>query len=371
MKFEVKKSSFLDALQMASNAIPSRSTLQILQNFLLRLQGNVLEVTATDLDLTISLRIEVEGHQEGGIVVNAKKILEVVKELPELPVLFSVDDYVATLRSESGFQCNITGFDISEYPGLPEVENAQSLEFAIKDLRFLTEKTLFAVSTDTTRAALTGILWEVKNGEMHMVATDGHRLGKAWIPVNNVTLGGGPILPPKALAQVLRMGSGDDAIIKAQIGPANAKFFNEEVSVYTKLIEGPYPNYENVIPKESSRIITVPREQLASVLRRVATMANAKSRQVKFSFQPSQIVLSAKNQDLGGDSEEAIPNAYDGEGIDVGFNANYLLEVLRLTNSEEVIFKINSPVGAIVIEPKVDDKNFFFIVMPLRLVEDA
>jgi DNA polymerase-3 subunit beta len=295
----------------------------------------------------------------------------VVKELPDFPVLLSVDDYIVTIKSESGFQCNLTGFDAGEYPALPDLGEAKVFQLPLKELRFLSDKTGFAVSSDYSRMALTGIYAEFKKGNLQMVATDGHRLGKAWQPLKSAPEQPGVILPPKALSQVLHMSEDPDYLLNVEIGPANARFSTETISITTKLIEGPYPNYENVIPKDFSKKMKANREHLASVIRRVATMANAKTRLVVFGFGDRNLTLSAKNQDLGGDSEESLPVEYSGDAAEVGINALYVLEVFRLIHTEEVQFKFNNPLGAIIVEPAVENPNYFFIVMPLRILKDA
>lgn len=371
MKFEASKPVLLDALQMAVNASPTKTTLQILYNLLLKLEGNTLEIRATDLDMTIVLRLQVEGHEDGEIVINSRKLLEVVKELPDFPVLLSVDDYVVTIKSESGFQCNLTGFDASEYPALPEVGGSKNFQVPLKVLRFLAEKTSFAVSGDYSRMSLTGVFAEFKLDALQMVATDGHRLGKAIASVPGVHVQPGVILPPKVLAQVLRMSEDAEQPIQVDIGSANARFSTDTIVIFTKLIEGPYPNYENVIPKEFSKKMKANREHLGSVLRRVATMANAKTRLVVFGFQDGRLALSAKNQDLGGDSEESLPVEYAGDDAEVGINANYVQEVFRLIHTEEVMFKFNNPLGAIIVEPVMEKPDYFFIVMPLRILKEG
>ncbi|MFC1584701.1 DNA polymerase III subunit beta [Fibrobacterota bacterium] len=371
MKFESKKGSLLEAIQLAQNAIPSKTTLQVLNNFLLKLEGNSLEITATDLDLSIILKIEVEGSQDGSIVVNAKKLLEVVRELPDLPVFCSVDEYVFTIKSGKSFQCNITGFDASEYPAMPEESREEPIQMEIKDLKFLYEKSSFAVSADyTTRISLTGMSWECNDNKLIMVGTDGHKLGKAWIESKKINLKKGIILPPRAINQVLKTMPDNDSVFQIEVGEANIKFHCEDVTIYSKLIEGPYPDYEKVIPKELSRTISINREDLISVLRRVATMAHFKTRQVKFSFEEGTLLLSARNQDLGGDSEETLPVKYQGKPTSIGYNGTYVLEVLRLINSEEVSIKFNTNLGATIFEPDQEDSNYFFIIMPLRLLED-
>lgn len=334
MKFESKKGALLETLQMAQNAIPNKTTLQILNNFLLKLEGNSLEITATDLDLSIIQKMEVEGSQDGSIVVNAKKFLEVVRELPDLPVVCSIDEYVLTIKSGTGFQCNITGYDASEYPAMPDEDNMQSVQISVEDLKFLFDKTSFAVSTDyTTRVSLTGICWEYKDKNLNMVGTDGHKLGKASIAPDKFDLKNSIILPPRAISQVLKAGASEQDQLRIDIGEANVRFHFDNITIYSKLIEGPYPDYQKVIPVELSRIITINREELISVLRRVATMAHFKTRQVKFTFSKNSLLLSARNQDLGGDSEESLPAKYDGKEISAGYNAAYAPSFLRRPES--------------------------------------
>ena len=369
MKFEVQKPVFLDALQMACNAIPSKTTLQILYNLLFQLKGGELEIRATDLDMTIVLKLQVEGHEDGAIVVNARKLLEVVKELPDFPVIISVDDFLFTIKSETGFQGSLTGYDASEYPSLPEIEQGKSFRAPLKDLRFLAEKAAFAVSTDFSRMSLTGVYCEGKSGRLEMVATDGHRFGKAWVVLDGAAMPG-VILPPKALNMVLRMSEDPDQLIEMEIGAAQARFSTPAITLLTKLIDGPYPNYENVIPKDFSRTMKCNREHLMDVLRRVSTLSNSKTRLVVFGFEGKTLQLTARNPDLGGDSEESLPVEFQGESVEVGVNAAYLLEELRLCQSEDVHFKFNNPLGAILLEPVMENPNHFFIVMPLRILKE-
>lgn len=370
MKFEVQKPVFLDALQLACNAIPSKTTLQILYNLLFRLKGNELEIRATDLDMTIILKLEVEGHEDGAIVVHGRKLQDVVKELPDFPVLVSVDDYTFTVKSESGFQCNLPGYDAAEYPAPAEGPAAKTFRAPLKDLAFLAQKTLFAVSTDFSRMSLTGVYCEGRQGRFEMVATDGHRFGKAWIPLAGADLKPGVILPPKTLQQVLRMSEDPEQEIEVAFGATQARFSTPNITILSKLIDGPYPNYENVVPKEFARTMRCNREQLTQVLRRVSTMANSKTRLVVFNFRDGTLQLSARNPDLGGDSEETIPVEYAGEPVEVGINATYLQEELRLATSEDVRMKFNTALGAIVVEPVAEEPDYFFIVMPLRIVKE-
>lgn len=291
--------------------------------------------------------------------------------MPDLPITCSVDDYVLNIKSSSGFQANMTGFEASEYPAMPADDSAVSFQLTYDKLKFLFEKTAFAASNDyTTRVSLTGTYWEHKDDKLLMVSTDGHRLGKAWVDKGDITLDQGIILPPRALSQVLKTASSDESLVNVEIGQANAKFTCGNIIIYTKLIDGPYPDYEKVIPAELNNTICINREELISVLRRVATMAHSKTRQVKFQFEKKQLLLSARNQDLGADSEECLAVDYSGKTLAVGFNSQYVLEVLRLIHTENVVIKLNSNLGATVFKPEDDGANYFFIVMPLRLLDD-
>lgn len=370
MKFEIQKGVFLETLQIAQNAIPNKTTLQVLNNFLFRLEGNQLFVTATDLDLSIVIQVEVKGLENGSIVINAKKFLEVIRELPDLPVMCSVDEYVMTMKSETGFQCNLSGFDSSEYPSLPIDPEAISSKISPKALSFLYSKTFFAVSNDlTTRINLTGVYLEHKEGMLTMVGTDGHRLGKAWVKSDS-GFPTGIILPPKAVSLVLKCAVDKETEMEVKIGTSNITFYCGPVTIVSKLVEGPYPDYQRVIPQELSKTITLQKEQLISVLRRVATMAHTKTKQVKFTLDQNSLLLSAKNQDIGGDSEESMECDYHGKAFSIGFNSHFVLDVLKLVEGEKVRIKMNSSLGATLFESDSDEQNYFFIIMPLRLMED-
>ncbi len=371
MKFESKRSSLLEALQIAQNAIPNKTTLQVLNNFLFNLEGNMLEVTATDLDLGIIIRLEVGGQQDGAIVVNAKKFLEVIRELPDLPVVCHVEEERMTIQSGDNFQCHIMGYDSSEYPTISEESEGETTELDLKHLKFLFTNTSFAVSTDfSTRVSLTGVYWEYHEGKLEMVGTDGHRLGKAWVDIPEFNLKQGIILPPRAMNQILKVAGSSEGPLQVSLGDANVQFKCGNVTIISKCIEGPYPEYEKVIPTELGKTIQVNREELISVLRRVATMAHSKTKQVKFTFENDVLYLSARNIDMGGETSDSLPIQYSGDVVKVGYNATYVVEVLRLITTEDVTIKFNSNLGATIFEPSVDETNCFFIVMPLRLLDD-
>jgi DNA polymerase-3 subunit beta len=371
MKFEAEKSLLLEALQTASHAVPSKATLQILNNFLFQLEGNYLEISATDLDMGVSLKLEVKGDRDGSVVVNARKILDIVKELPDQPVVIEEEDYLVKVSYSNRFSANITGFDGLEFPSLPEVEEDRSFQVSRPEIQFLADKTLFAVSSDATRISLNGVYCEHRDNHMQFVATDGHRLGKAFIEHQAPDWEEGVIVPPKVLSYALKV-LPQEGQIDVVMDDNHIQFKGENIRIISKLIEGPYPKYQNVIPGNFERTMVVAKDDFSAVIRRVATMANSRTRQIRFHLDGNNLEVSARNQDVGGESRENLSVHYEADGIfDIGFNANYLLEVLRMCPSEEVALKMNSPVGAAIIEPVGAGLDFFFLLMPLRLVDDA
>ena len=375
MKFQAPKAALQTALQTALSAVPNRATLQILNNFAMRLEGNFLEVSATDLDLGIRVRIEVQGERDGAVVINAHKFFDQIKSLVDPAVTtISVDvqDYLVTIRWSDKGKATITGFDASDFPPFHEVSEGDAFELSKAELAFLADKTLFAVSTDTTRPTLSGVFLESKESKLTMVATDGHRLGKAFLAQETATpLSKGVIIPPKAIQNILR-NSKNEATVEAHISATHVLFASDNVQVISKLIEGPYPKYENVIPQKFERTVQVHTTEFQNKLRSVLIMANARTRQIQLQLSGNEMELIAKDQSYGGESTEALAVTHTGEGtFSIGFNGQYLSEILGMCPSDEVILKMNSPVGACIIEPVGEGLDFAFLLMPLRLVEEG
>jgi len=371
MKFEAQKSVLSDALQSASYAVPNKSTLQILNNFLLRLEGNFLEVSATDLDLGVRVRVEVQGARDGSVVVNARKLFDLIKVLPDVLVSVQVEDYLMTVTWSQKGKATITGFDSSDFPQFPEIAEGDHIPLGRPELGFLADKTLFAVSTDTTRMALNGVFFEVKDNRLYAVATDGHRLGRAYLESESASLRRGIIVPPKALQHVLRA-VGNDTIVELRISETHILFNADNVQVVSKLIEGPYPKYESVIPLRFERTLQANRSEFSEIVRRISAFANSRTRQVRLAIDGGSVEISASDPNTGSESRESFAVTHEGEGpFSIGFNGQYLAEVLNMCPSEEVILKMNSPVGACIIEPVGEGLDFFFLLMPLRLVDEG
>lgn len=372
MKFQINKSVFLEVLQSAINAVPNKSTIQILNNFSLRLEGNFLEVSATDLDLGIRVKVEVQGERDGSVVINARKLLELVKSLVDpsiTTVSVDVQDYLAKIQWSERGKASIKGFDAGEFPPFPEVEG-ESLSFSATELAFLAEKTMFATSTDTIRLNLNGVYLEAKDGNVSMVATDGHRLGRASITQDGANLSNGAIIPKKALLHILHMVK-SDAVVEVRTSATHILFSSGSTQVISKLFEGPYPNTRAVIPQQFERTVQLNTLEFQNKMRSVISMANARTHKVRLQIEGNTMELSANDPDVGGDTREAIAVTHNGEGsFSIGFDGRYLSEIFSMCKSEETIMKMNSPIGACIIEPVGEDMGFSFLLMPTHLTDD-
>ena len=368
MKFNIKKSVLQEALQIAISAIPNKSTLQILNDYSLRLEGNTLEICATDLNLGVRIKLEVEGERDGEALINARKFSDLVKALvPSCEnVSIDVQDHLTRIKWSEKGQASITSFDASDFPPFPEVEGS-TLTLAASELAFLVEKTAFAVSTDNTRQNLNGVFMEAKDGKISMVATDGHRMGRASIEQEGANLESGVIVLPKVLQLVLRLAKNEDSV-EICTTETHVLFRIGATQIISKLIEGPYPNYRAVIPQNFERTVQANATELLDKVHCILPMANPRTHQIRFQMDGNNMELSATDPDVGGETREALAVTHNGEGsFSIGFDGRYFYEILGMCKSEEVVLKMNTPIGACIIEPVGDDMGFSFLLMPLRL----
>ena len=370
MKFQAKNSALQEALQTAITAVPNKSTLPILNNFSLRLEGNILEICATDLNLGVRTKVEVQGERDGEAVINARKFADIFKALDSSIETISIDvqDYLAKIKWSERGQASIMSFDASDFPPLPEVEGT-TLNFAPSELAFLVEKTAFAVSNDSTRHNLNGIFLEAIDGKVSMVATDGHRMGRACIEQEGTVLPKGIIVQSKILQQVLRIAKASDTIEVR----ANETFImcnTGTTQIISKLFEGPYPNYRSVCPQSFERTVQANTAELQSKVRSILPMATDLSHRIRFQMDGNVMELSATDPDVGGECRDAMAVTHNGEGsFSIGLNGQFLAEILKMCNSEELVLKMNGSLGACIIEPVCEDLRYSFLLMPIRLTD--
>lgn len=368
MKLTITRENLQQGLAAVGASVPTRTTLPVLSNILIEAGPEGVQLSGTDLDIAVSLQVPAEVEEEGAITVPAKKLQELARELPEHPARITTSgERFELVCGKATFRLN--GMPRDEFPAFPQVDFSSSWKMPSVLMSTMIERTSFAVSTEESRPILNGVLWQLADGEMRMVATNGHRLAKLSVPAE---AGDAPhadlIVPPKALAQVQRLFEGAEDIEVAR-SENHLGFRQGGTRVYTRLIEGPYPNYEQVIPKDNDRIAVADKDTLTRALRRMAVVASEQTHRVRLAFVGNALRLSVETPDLG-DAHEEMEVEYAGEAMDIGFNANYLLEVLRYMPTDEIRFSFKAPERAATIEPTDDAAGeYLCLIMPLRLLE--
>ena len=368
MNFTITRQNLHNGLAAVSASIPSKTTLPVLSNILFEADGDGVWMSGTDLDVAVRVRVPADVKEAGNLTAPGKKLQEITRELPDQPVDVSTrGDQIELRCGRSHFKLN--GLPAEEFPKLAEVDFSTGLTVTGKGLNRLIHHTSFAVSTEESRPILNGVLWELRAGEMRMVATNGHRLARMSVKVEDTgTTSADFIVPPAALQQVQRLFKDEDALQVARSGN-HLGFKGERTEVYTRLIEGTYPNYEQVIPKDNDKVATVQKKSLESAVRRMAVVASDQTHRIRLKFEPGRVHLNVLTPDLG-EGHDELEIGYDSEELEIGFNAHYLLEVLKYMPSDEVDIAFKAPERAATIVPTGDDESdYLCLVMPLRLLD--
>lgn len=378
MRFTITRQNLHNGLAAVSASIPSKTTLPVLSNILFETGEDAVWMSGTDLDVSVRVRVPAEIAEAGSLTAPGKKLQEITRELPDQPVEVSTrGDQIELACGRSRFKLN--GLPAEEFPSLPKVDFDEGIQVDSKDFQRLIHHTSFAVSTEESRPILNGVLWELREGSMRMVATNGHRLAR-------MGLGTGPgpmqstdfIVPPAALNQIQRLfKDGDPITVAWDHGSEGGKknhlgFRSENTEVFTRLIEGTYPNYEQVIPKDNDRFATVDKKALEAAVRRMAVVASDQTHRIRMTFEEDRVHLNVLTPDLGEGADE-LELSFEGETLEIGFNATYLLEVLRYMPTDEVRMTFKAPERAATLEPVVaegeDELDYLALVMPLRLLD--
>ena len=344
MRFTISREKLQEGLAAVAPAVPSKTTLPVLANLLVQTSDKGIRLSGTDLDIAVSTEVTADVESAGGITIPARKLSEIARELPPAPVkISSSGDQRITLEcGRSKFK--LLGLPKSEFPAFPAVQFEKASRIPSGDLQKLISHTAFAASTEESRPILNGVLWELKGANMQMVATNGHRLAKMEVAAR-ATGGKAPahefIIPPKALDHIRRLFPAEEELEVAQ-GDNHVGFRSPFTSVYTRLIEGPYPSYEQVIPKDNDKYAIVDRQALISALKRMSVVASDQTHRIRLSFNSGMVKFSVSTPDLG-EAQDELPVRYTGDPLDIGFNAAYLLEILRYLPTDEVKMTFKAP----------------------------
>ncbi len=369
MKFTITREKLQEGLVAVAASVPAKTTLPVLANILVEATKDGVRFSATDLDIAVSTVMPAEVDAEGAVTLPARKLVEIVRELPSGGVRVT-----ATGEQRVQLECGRTKFKLlgiskDEFPRFPPVKFDKPWTVNSGDLQKLIGHVAFAASVEESRPILNGVLWELRPERMRMVATNGHRLAKMDIAAAGGRESADLIVPPKALEQIRRLFGPSEEIALAK-SDNHLGFRSDQTAVFTRLIEGPYPNYEQVIPRENDKVATVDRQALAAALRRVGVVASDQTHRVRLSFAAGVAKFSVSTPDLG-EAHDEIALTYEGDPLEIGFNANYLLEVLKYMPTDEVRLTFKAPERAATVEPVGWDENasYLCLVMPLRLVD--
>src|SRR5674476_445564 len=370
MRFTISREKLQEGLAAVASAVPSKTTLPVLANLLVQTTEKGIRISGTDLDIAVSTEVTADVEAAGAITIPARKLSEIARELPPAPVKISAagDQRITLECGRSKFK--LLGLPKSEFPSFPAVKFEKALRIPSGDLQKLISHTAFAASTEESRPILNGVLWELRADLVRMVATNGHRLAKMEIPINAAGIPSTDlIIPPKALEQIRRLFPAEEELEVAR-GDNHLGFRSPFTAVFTRLIEGPYPNYEQVIPKDNDRVAIADKVALASALKRMSVIASDQTHRIRLSFNSGMLKFSVQTPDLG-EAQDELPIRYTGDQLDIGFNASYLLEILRYIPTDEVRLTFKAPERAATVEPEGwdDPARYMCLIMPLRLVD--
>lgn len=362
MKCEVDRGIFTECLQGAVGALPARTTYDVLQNVLLEVKGNHLFVHATDLDTYVrkELPLAPESRPESGrVVVAGRKLLDIARELSEPLLTLTTTERNVVLQSGQSHY-TFTALDPAEYPEAPQMPPDKVGEFPAPVVKEAFDAVAFSVARDQSRPSMCGVNWEIDDKEMKMVATDGHRL--AWVrKPGTFKTTARLIVDPK----IVPLGAWGDEKVAVRTGGGKIGLEFAGTIVISRLIEGPYPDYERVIPKTHQNRLKASQKNLAASLRRAAVFANPLGKPVTLVLKGGGDEILAET-DVGS-AQEILAATYEGEDVTIAFNAGFLLEFLRHIPTDEVVLELGAAGGAGVIKPVADEPDRLYLLMPIRM----
>lgn len=369
MEFTLDRGEFLEGLNLTQGVVERRNTLPILANALLDASGKELTVAASDLEVHVKRRVSAKIKKPGLATVAARKFHEFVRELKpgEVTVRLLENHFVEVVSGRS--RVKLVGLPASDFPAFPQPEGTETISFEVgcEPLARMIDSTLFAVSTDETRPHLGGVLLAIRAGMLRFVGTDGHRLALIEQPFPGAAEETrSVILPRKGLVELRKLLDGVEGATRLTIGKNVVRVEHGSVELAMRLIDGEFPNYEQVIPREARHSVVVDKSELLSALRRVSVVASDRARGVKLQVSAGLLLVAANSPDFGEASEE-MEISYSGDELAVGFNSRYLLDVLSILSDEHrVQIGLIDDASPGVIRSE-DDESYRYVVMPMRL----
>jgi DNA polymerase-3 subunit beta len=375
MELTVAKADLQKELQLCQGVVEKRSTIPILSNVLLKAADGRLQIAATDLDVTILSSCEAKITTPGGVTIEAKRLFDVIRSLPDEDVHIAMQENNQMLIESGTAKFRLLGLPAEDYPTLPTVDARESYTIPLDELKTMVAKVKFAITHEETRFQLNGALLKIQPSKMEMVATDGHRMALINFPQGDGASGKKKgadltiLIPRKALEEILRLEAGEDGTVHFGVSENHLFFEAAERRLLARMIDVNFPNYMEVISRDNDRHVMVDRERLLATIRRISLVANERTRAIRFDFAPGKLTVSSTNPELG-DARETVPIDYAGNPFFVGLNAAYVVDFLAAIDTPSVSLDLKDENSQCIGRPQAQDElpyEYLYVVMPMRL----
>tara|TARA_B100001029_G_C15056081_1_gene454483 strand:+ start:1460 stop:2566 length:1107 start_codon:yes stop_codon:yes gene_type:complete len=368
MNFKISKKELLNSLQKINKVIPTRSTLPILSCVLFEIKKNNLILRATDLEQTILIKIKIKSEEEGLFAVSVRTLLEITQEIPDENIIININsNNKVTITTDFG-NYSIMGKTPNEFPEIPAIEKPVIINMNKNELNDIIQDTLYAASKDEMKISLQGVCLNVNNKNVIAVATDGFRLVKRISNLEEESkFSGQVIIPSKFLTILQHHLSNNDIVI--MLSPNHVQVDNGNITLISRIIREKYPDYESIIPLDNDKIAIINKNNLYSAVKRVSIFSNRTTKQITLTFENNKVIVNTEDSENITSGHEEINCEYKEEPLKIGFNANYLREILNHQSSENIYIKLKSSLGAGMIIPKEEksSKEILSLLMPIRI----
>ncbi|HEX8255962.1 MAG TPA: DNA polymerase III subunit beta [Thermoanaerobaculia bacterium] len=375
MELTVGKADLQKELQLCQGVVEKRSTIPILSNVLLKAADGRLQIAATDLDVTILSSTSARITTPGGVTIEAKRLFDVVRSMPDEDVHFTLQENNSMLIESGTAKFRLLSLPAEDYPTLPTVDVGDAYSIPLSELKTMVGKVKFAITHEETRFQLNGALLKIQPNKMEMVATDGHRMALINFPAGitgkgkkgtDLTI----LIPRKALDEILRLEGGEEGNVRFGVSENQLFFEAGDRRLLARMIDVNFPNYMEVISRDNDRRVMVDRERLLSTIKRISLVANERTRAVRFDFAPGKLTVSSTNPELG-DARETVPIDYAGQPFFVGLNAAYVMDFLSATDTPSVSLDLKDENSQCIGRPATAAEDlpydYLYVVMPMRL----
>jgi DNA polymerase-3 subunit beta len=370
MKFIVSSSQLLKQIQVLSGVINSNNTLPILDNFLFELNQNELKISASDLETTMSTKVEVESDSHGSIAISARLLLDTLKTFPDQPLTFKTEENSTIEISSNQGKYDMAYFDGNGFPKTISLEDPKTTQISGNILATAISKTIFATGNDDLRPVMSGVFFQFSPQSLTFVATDAHKLVKYTRTDVTSSEVAEFIMPKKPLNLLKNILSNSDSDVRVEYNDSNAKFIFDNIILICRLIDGKYPNYEAVIPKENPNKLAVDRALFLNSVKRVSIFSSKTTHQIRLKMAGTELNISAEDIDYSNKAEERLKCDYQGDDMQIGFNSRFLTEMLNNLDSNEILIEMSLPNRAGILTPidgVEDGEHVTMLVMPVML----